>query len=193
MKLGQTHDPYERRNGYRTASMPDDHSSFKFLIKIKKQKKKIHRKIEEAWIGKFQKSISTPASKNNNVLFSVETIVFKTMYEVIDGFRTVLRDLKLEDIFVGAYLNDAEIINVFNEYERLYEESTDSSDSDTKSQPEQPVSYSGWALRPYQLEDICNTVEQFTGKSALVSGSVSRLYLDIACGLGKTLIGYEIL
>jgi superfamily II DNA or RNA helicase len=182
MKLGETQNPYERRNGYRTASVPEDPSSFQFLIKVKGQKKKVLKKIEHTWIHKFQKRVITPSS-NTNILYSVETITYTSIFQIIEGFKDTLKELNLSNILEAVYLNDKEILNVFDTYEP---QDDDSSDSDLSIQSTHIESYSGWPLRAYQIEDITETVNMFN------SGS-QRLYLDIACGLGKTLIGYEIL
>jgi hypothetical protein len=112
LKLGETGDPYERRTGYRTASMPEDPSSFLFLIKIHKQKKKVLKKIEEAWISMFQDSTNHIASNDTNILYSVETIKYKNTFELISGFQKVLSDMQLQGAFVSVFLSDKEIKSV---------------------------------------------------------------------------------
>lgn len=172
-KGGETEDPYMRLKRYGTSGHK---FRLRFLAKIATTDKPLIRKIEKRWLAKFDDVESDSEDDNDlNCASTVEGISFKTESEFLEKFHETLQELNVENLFVASYQTNSDINVVLNEYRSLQ----------VKSQKIQ--SGSGLELRPYQIEDIQKTLFAFREEK------ITRGYWSIECGLGKTVMAFELL
>lgn len=175
-KGGETDDPYKRLKQYGTSAHRDNQARFRFLAKVATSEKPMVRKIEKRWLAKFEDVESGSEDENDlNHACTVEGVGYKEESEFLKFLVETLRELKAESLFITAYQTNAEINTVLHEYRALQ----------IKSRPIQSVS--GLLLRPYQIEDIQKTLHAF------LEEGVNRGYWSIQCGLGKTVMAYELI
>jgi hypothetical protein len=178
IKLGHTGNPYTRLSQYGSGSMRNDPMKYRFLINIEISCPNTILTLEKAWLSKFPEIPGNDSSDEEdlNRASSIEARTFKGDEKaIIKAFKQVLLDLDLDEIPYKIYTTNEEINSILKKYKEHV---------DNKSTHNQ--SYSGWQLRDYQKADIKSAITVFK------SGE-RRQYLDIACGLGKTLTSYEIL
>jgi len=176
-KGGETDDPYKRLKVYGTAAQRDNQFRFRFLVELNTTTKKSLKALEEAWLGKFEQIESTEEDDSDlNHASTREGVRFKNESQFLENIMKVLVERKQADLFVASYRTNDEINSVLREYRR-------------RNMPMPPVfrSNSGLTLRPYQIDDIQSTKHAF-----LVDG-ISRGYWSIECGLGKTVMAYELI
>jgi len=176
-KGGQTDDPYKRLKNYGTAAQRDNQFRFRFLVELNTTTLKSVEALEKAWLGKFEQVESTEEDDTDlNHASTQEGIRFTNKSQFLENIMKVLVERKQTDLFIASYRTNDEINGVLREYRR-------------RNIPAPPVvkSRSGLTLRPYQIEDIQSTKQAF-----LVEGA-SRGYWSIECGLGKTVMAFELI
>lgn len=178
IKLGHTENPYNRISQYGSGSMNNDPMKFRFLIGIEISCPTTILTVEKKWLSKFPEIPSSESSDEEdlNRASSVEARSFQGDEKtIIKAFKQALLDLDLDTVPFNIYNTNESINIILKKYRAL-----------VKEKPQANKSYSGWDLYDYQKTDIKACIDAFK------SGQ-RRQHLDIACGLGKTLITYEIL
>jgi superfamily II DNA or RNA helicase len=177
-KMGHSKDVYGRMSGYGSAYYPDDPFRFRLVIEVYKPPTEPRiTEIEGSWIGKFQQIDRLQGDENNlNVASSIEAVRFTDQADFKMRFHKVLTDKGLFGLFIRAYETDAEINELLRHHKIKYH------------CPKPLVSsLCGAVLRPYQEDDINLTLYHFLVEKYL------RAYWSIMCGLGKTLMAYELI
>ena len=176
VKGGETENPYTRLKQYGTGAHRDNPFRFRAVISIPITDKKVIKTIEKKWLGKFNTVESDEEDDDNlNCASTIEGICFTSLEEIKDAFISVLKEINLQTLPIIFHTTDNEINELLREYR-----------SKTISQ-KKSKSLSGVELRPYQEEDIAST------QHALLEEKEPRGYWSIECGLGKTLMAFELI
>jgi hypothetical protein len=177
-KMGHSKDVYGRMSGYGSAYYPDDPFRFRLVIEVYKPPTEPRiTEIEGSWISKFQQIERLQGDENNlNVASSIEAVRFTDATDFKAKFHKVLADKGLSGLFIRTYETDAEINELLRDHKIKYH----------CPKPLQ-TSLCGVPLRQYQEEDINLTLQYFQVEKH------SRGYWSIMCGLGKTLMAYELI
>ena len=172
-KGGETEDPYMRLKRYGTGGHK---YRIRFLVKVATSDKHLIRKIEKRWLAKFDDVESDSEDDNDlNCASTVEGIAYKEESEFLHNFQEALQELRIESLFIACYQTNSEINVVLQHYKSL------------RIRSQKIHNSSGLHLRPYQIEDIQKTLYAF------LEENVSRGYWSIECGLGKTVMAFELL
>ena len=175
-KGGETEDLYKRLPGYGTASHRDNPFRFRFVARVPITDKKMIIRIERRMISKFDRVESDEEDEEDlNRASTVEGIQFKDPKEFQIAFAAVMNELQLDTFHPMYYTTKDEIITLLKEYRS----------KNIAAAPDK--SLSGIRLRPYQDEDIQNTLHSF------LQEHVPRGYWSIECGLGKTVMAFELI
>jgi len=176
-KGGMTLDPYKRKAAYGTGAHRDDPFRFRFIAKLNAMGETLLKDVESMWLSTFERIASSDSDEEDlNRAATVEGIRFTSDAQFLSNLQTVLVRLGLSDLFVCAYTTNELINSLLIEYR-------------AKNVPSAPVapSHSGLDLRPYQLEDIRSTLHAFRTEG------IRRGYWSIECGLGKTVMSFELI
>jgi superfamily II DNA or RNA helicase len=175
-KGGETEEPYMRLKRYGTSAQKDNQFRFRFLAQLATIDKQLIRKVEKRWLSKFDDVPSESEDDDDlNHASTVEGIAYTKVGDFLTFFMETLRELRVEDLFLHSYSTNEEINLVLHHYKSLQ----------IKSRSIQ--SSSGLPLRPYQIEDIQKTLHAF------LEEGVQRGWWSIECGLGKTVMAYELI
>ena len=174
-KGGESGDIYDRRRGYGTSCFANNPFRFRFVVTLPiTDIKQIHA-IENSWLSKFDEIEGSDNDDDLNKASTVEGIRFKDPKEFLQNFNETLVQLGLSHLPIRVYDTNEKI----NELMIFYR---------NKRIPRTRIqSISGESLRSYQEEDIASTV------FALREEGVLRGYWSIECGLGKTLMAFELI
>jgi superfamily II DNA or RNA helicase len=174
-KGGESGDIYDRRRGYGTSCFANNPFRFRFVITLPiTDIKQIHA-VESCWLSKFDVIEGYDNDDDLNKASTVEGIRFKDPKEFLQNFNETLVQLGLSHLPIRVY-DTNEKINVLMLFYR------------NKRIPRTRIqSISGETLRSYQEEDVASTV------FALREEGVLRGYWSIECGLGKTLMAFELI
>ena len=177
-KLGHTEDSYNRKSGYAPAYQSDDPFRFRLIIEVYKPNPKSGiEEIEKTWIAKFPQIEKLKEDEGKlNVASSTEAVRFTDHSEFKTVFQKVLADKGLSGLFIRVYTTPSEIEGLLHIHKVKYH-----------SVAPLEKSLCGIKLRPYQEEDINVTLNAF------VIEKIPRAYWSIMCGLGKTLMTYELI
>jgi superfamily II DNA or RNA helicase len=174
-KGGETQDPYMRLQRYGTSGIGSNFR-FRFIAELTTTDKQLIRKVEKRWLSKFDDIHSESEDDDDlNHAGTVEGIAYKHTKDFLSFFMETLRELRIEDLFLRSYSTNEEINPVLQHYRSLQIKSR------------KIVSSSGLSLRPYQTEDIQKTFHAFKVEN------VPRGWWSIECGLGKTVMAYELI
>lgn len=171
-KGGECENVYKRLGKYGTYASGSDPFRFKLIIRVAITAIKLIHKIEKAWLNKFD--IVESVCDDINSASGTEFRKSSNYKDLLEKFLDTLKDFNL-DTRIEAYTTDEEIRECLK---------------NSRSQvipPPPSGSISGITLRAYQSEDIQSTFFAFT-----VEG-VKRGYWAIECGLGKTVMSYELI
>ena len=172
-KGGETEDPYMRLKRYGTGGHK---YRIRFLAKVATTDKHLIRKIEKRWLAKFDDVESESEDDNDlNCASTVEGIAFKDEIEFLKYFHETLQELCIESLFIACYQTNEEINVVLQNFKAV------------RIRSQKIKSNSGLQLRPYQIEDIQKTLYAF------IEEKIYRGYWSIECGLGKTVMAFELL
>jgi len=176
VKGGETENPYARIKSYGTGAHRDNPFRFRMIISIPITDKKVIRLIEKKWLGKFKTVESDDEDEENlNCASTIEGICFTSLEEIKNAFISVLKELNLHALQIKFNTTDDEINAILKEYRSMA-----ISQKISKS-------LSGVALRPYQEEDVAST------QHAFLEEKESRGFWSIECGLGKTVMAFELI
>ena len=177
-KMGHTQDVYGRMSGYGSSYYGDDPFRYRLVIEVYKPTPKPRiTEIEGSWISKFPQIEQLQGDEDNlNVASSVEAVRFTDPADFKAKFHKVLADKGLSGLFTCVYETNEEIHELLKNHLIKYH-----------CPKPLPASLCGTILRPYQEEDINLTLHHF------LADKQSRGYWSIMCGLGKTLMAYELI
>ena len=174
-KGGESSDIYDRKRGYGTSYFPDDPFRFHFVCTIPITDIKLIHTIETLWLSKFEPIEASDDKDDLNQASTVEGIRFRDPAEFPIKFKETLAQLNLGHLPIEVY-DTNEKINTLLKFYR------------SRNIPQtRIVTLSGQTLRPYQEDDISSTVFAFKNEG------VERGYWSIECGLGKTLMAFELI
>jgi superfamily II DNA or RNA helicase len=175
-KGGESEDPYMRLKRYGTSAHRDNQFRLRFLAKVTITDKYLIRTIEKRWLSKFDDIHSEEEDDDDlNRASTVEGIAYTDTSDFLRFFLETLRELKVESLFVASYDTNESINTVLAFYKSL------------KISSRSISSMSGLPLRPYQIEDIQKTLYAFQDEN------IERGWWSIECGLGKTVMAYELI
>ena len=171
-KGGECENDYTRLRKYGTYASGSDPFRFLLIVHVPITTIKLIHRIETAWLNKFEKVESV--CEDINSASGTEFRKFSNPKELLEKFLETLKDFNL-DIAIQTYTTEEEIRECLK-------------NSRNQVIPPPPSgSRSGMLLRPYQSEDVQSTFFAFTGEG------VKRGWWAIECGLGKTLMSYELI
>ena len=174
-KGGETEDIYYRKGGYGTSYLPDNPFRYRFVVTIPITDIMLIHKIEKRWLSKFTQIEGSDDEGDLNRASTVEGIRFSDPCEFLEKFKEVLLELNLTHLPIEIYTTNERINDLLKFYRSRHIPRT------------RVASISGIPLRPYQEEDIQNTVLAFKIEN------VPRGFWSIECGLGKTLMAFELI
>lgn len=172
-KGGECENEYNRLRAYGTYASGSDPYRFILIVRVAISSIILIRKIETEWLNKFQDVSSQ--QDDINLASGTEFRKFSDQKELLDKFLETLHEFNLENSLIAVYKTEEEIRECLKH----------SRNEVIPSPP--PVSSSGILLREYQKQDIQST------KFAFQSEGVKRGYWAIECGLGKTVMAYELI
>jgi superfamily II DNA or RNA helicase len=175
-KGGETGDPYRRLHQYGTAAQGDNRFRFFFVVSVPITDMKVIASIEKSMLEKFER-IEAPEEdeENLNRASTIEGVRFSNAQDFKEAFDSSIKELGLDSLRVRYYTTDQEIQAILKEYRAMH------------VKPAPLKSYSGITLRLYQNEDIQNTIHAF------LEEGVVRGFWSIECGLGKTVMAFELM
>ena len=172
-KGGECENEYNRLRAYGTYASGSDPYRFILIVRVAISSISLIRKIETEWLNKFE-DVSSQQDDINSAS-GTEFRKFSDQKEFLKKLEETLHEFNLEDSIIAVYKTDEEIRECLK-------------NSRNEVIPSAPrVSYSGIVLREYQTEDIHSTLFAFN------SEGVKRGYWSIECGLGKTVMAYELI
>ena len=174
-KGGETCDIYDRRRGYGTSCFANNPFQFRFVSRVPIIEIRVVHAIETLWLSKFDEIEARDNDDDLNKAYTVEGIRFKDPKEFLPKFMETLKQLKLDHLPVTVYDTNEKIIELMRYYR------------DRHIPRVRIQSISGETLRDYQEEDIASTVFAFCEEG------YERGYWSIECGLGKTLMAFELI
>jgi len=177
VKGGETEDPYMRLKRYGTGTHRDNPARYRFLVRLPITDKKAISRIERRMLAKFDavESEDEEDEEDLNRASTIEGVHFTDIKEFQHAFASILNELNMNHLQVVYYLSNDVINLVLKEFR-------------SKHIIAAPItSLSGIRLRPYQDEDIQSTLHAFLEEHA------SRGYWSIECGLGKTVMAFELI
>lgn len=173
-KLGETEDIYDRKRGYGTCCFANNPFRFRFVVTLPITDIKQIHKVEALWLSKFDEIEGSDNDDDLNRASTVEGIRFKDSKEFLEKFKDALARLHLNHLPITVYDTNEKIIELMAFYRN-------------RRIPRTLIqSASGQILRPYQEHDITSTVFAFREEG------VVRGFWSIECGLGKTLMAFEL-
>ena len=177
-KMGHSKDVYGRMSGYGSAYYPNDPFRFRLVIEVyKPPTKPCITEIEGSWISKFQQIERLQGDEDNlNVASSIEAVHFSDAADFKAKFHKVLTNKGFSGLFIRVYETNEEINELLRNHKIKYH-----------CPKPLLVSLCGAKLHPYQEDDINLTLQHF------LTEKQSRGYWSIMCGLGKTLMAYELI
>jgi superfamily II DNA or RNA helicase len=174
-KGGETGDIYARISGYGTSYLPNNPFRYRFVVTVPIKDIKVVHAIEALWLSKFENIVSLEDKDDLNHASTVEAIRFNDKSEFLLKFKETLGQLRLNHLPIEVYDTNDKINALLKFYHNRHISRT------------RVASISGQNLRPYQEEDITNTIFEFRVKR------LSRGFWSIECGLGKTLMAFELI
>lgn len=174
-KGGESEDPYMRLKRYGTGAHRDNPFRFRFVVEVPISDKKTIARIETRMLQKFASVESDEEDENDlNRASTVEGVQFTTPQQFKDAFVVVIKELGFDHLQIRYYTTEQEINSLLRNYRQKH----------ILRGPEK--SMSGVELRAYQEHDIQNTLHAF------LEDHETRGYWSIECGLGKTLMAFEL-
>ena len=174
-KGGETEDVYYRKGGYGTSYFADNPFRYHFVATIPITDITLIHEIEKRWLSKFTQIEASDDEGDLNRASTVEGIRFSDPSEFLHKFKEALLELNLTHLPLEVYDTNERINDLLKFYRNRH------------LPPTRVVSISGVPLRPYQEEDIQNTVLAFKIEN------LPRGFWSIECGLGKTLMAFELI
>lgn len=172
-KGGECENEYNRHRVYATYASGSDPWRFILIVRVAISSISLIHKIEREWLNKFE---DIPSQQDDiNSASGTEFRKFSEQKDLLEKLLETLHEFNVEDSLIGVYKTGEEIRECLN----------NSRNAVIPSPP--PVSCSGIVLRGYQTEDIHSTLFAFN------SEGVKRGYWSIECGLGKTVMAYELI
>ena len=172
-KGGECENEYNRLRAYGTYASGSDPYRFILIVRVAISSISLIRKIETEWLNKFE-NVSSQQDDINSAS-GTEFRKFSEQKDLLEKLLETLHEFNVEDTLIGVYKTDEEIRECLK-------------NSRNEVIPSPPtVSCSGILLRAYQTEDIQSTLFAFN------SEGVKRGYWAIECGLGKTVMAYELI
>jgi len=172
-KGGECKNEYDRLRTYGTYASGSDPYRFILIVRVAISSISLIRKIETEWLNKFE-NVSSQQDDINSAS-GKEFRKFSEQKGLLEKLLETLHEFNVEDTLIGVYKTDEEIRECLK-------------NSRNEVIPSAPrVSHSGILLRAYQTEDIQSTLFAFN------SEGVKRGYWSIECGLGKTVMAYELI
>lgn len=172
-KGGECENEYTRFGQYGTYASASDPFRFMLIVRLAISSSSLILKIEKEWLKKFE--IVSSQIDDINSASGTEFRKFSDKEEILEKFLETLKEFNLED---------SSIVGVYKTEDEIRECLKDSRSSLIPASPK--VSCSGLPLRAYQTEDIQSTLFAF------MTEGVKRGYWAIECGLGKTVMAYEL-
>jgi superfamily II DNA or RNA helicase len=172
-KGGECENEYTRLRQYGTYASGSDPYRFEFLVHVSILSKKTIHSIEKNWLSRFENVSSV--SEDINSASGTEFRKFSDPKELLEKFLETLKDFNMAGSLIKAYTTADEIRECLKNSRNVM----------IPSAP--PRSTSGLTLRPYQSEDVQSTFFAFTQEG------VRRGWWAIECGLGKTVMAFELI
>jgi superfamily II DNA or RNA helicase len=173
-KGGESEDMYERLQRYGTYASPSDRYECIFLAEVAIDNPSLIKKIEKHWLSKFPQ-IDESSDEEDTRVSGKEFRKFEDFKEFEENILEALKDFNLSQSLHAIFKTSKEISHRLKQYRDAHLPSAPTSSS------------SGLSMRQYQTEDIQSTLYAF------LQEGVKRGYWAIECGLGKTVMAFELI
>lgn len=172
-KGGECENEYTRLRQYGTYASGSDPYRFEFLAQVSIVAIKLIHKIEANWLSRFE--IIPSVSEDINSASGTEFRKFSDPKELLDKFLETLKEFNMSGSLIKVCTTADEIRECLK-------------NSRSNIIPPAPArSTSGLTLRQFQSDDVQSTFFAFTREG------VRRGWWAIECGLGKTVMSFELI